>query len=154
MAQTHNGVEDLLDMLHDMVEDAFTVPFGRDKSLVDKDQVLGLLDEIIQNLPNELRKARTIVDTKNDLLNSAKAEAEKIVHTAEERAKRMVSEHEITLAARQHAGELENQTRAKTRDVLRATNEYVEDILKRTEDAINTALGEVRRSRAEFRGNR
>ena len=146
-----HAVEDLLRMLRDNIEDAFTVPLGRDKCVVDKDKCVGLLDEIINLMPEELRQARSIVDSRNELAQASKKEAEAVIRTAQERAARMVSEQEVLLTARQKAADLENQTKAKTRELRVATNQYVEDILKRTEEAINTALNEVRQSRLEFR---
>ncbi|MDR1669716.1 MAG: ATPase [Oscillospiraceae bacterium] len=144
-------VEDLLDMLRAQIEDSFTLPLGSDKCVLDKDKAMGLLDEITQNLPEELRKATSIVAQRNDMMSKAKSEAESIVKTAEERARRLTSEEEILATARRKAQELETVTKNKTRELRQATNEYVDDLLKRTEEAINTALNEVRRSRLEFR---
>ncbi|MDR0293543.1 MAG: ATPase [Oscillospiraceae bacterium] len=146
-----HDVESLLTMLRDLIEDSFTLPLGSDKCVLDKDKAMGLLDEIAGNLPEELRKAVSIVEQRNDMIAKAKSEAESIVRTAEERARRMLSEEEILTTARRKAQELENQTKSKTRDLRIATNEYVEDLLKRTEEAVNTALNEVRKSRLEFR---
>lgn len=146
-----HAVEDLLKMLRENIDDSFTLPLGSDKCVVDKDKCIGLLDEIISLIPGELKQARSIVESRNELVGAAKNEAESIIRTAQERAARMVSEQEVLLTARQKAADLENQTKAKTRELRVATNAYVEDILKRTEEAINTALNEVRQSRLEFR---
>ncbi len=144
-------VEDLLGMLRALIEDSFTLPLGSDKCVLDKDKALGLLDEIAQNMPEELRKATSIVTQRNDMLAKAKSEAEAIVRAAEERARRLISEEEVLSSARRKAQEHETMTKNKTRELRQATNEYVDDLLKRTEEAVNTALNEVRRSRLEFR---
>lgn len=146
-----HGVEDLLTMLRDLIEDSFTLPLGSDKCVLDKDKAMGLIDEIANNLPEELRKATSIVEQRGEMMTKAKNEAEAIVKSAEERARRLISEEEVLNTARRKAQELENQTKNKTRELRIATNDYVEDLLKRTEDAVNTALNEVRRSRLEFR---
>ena len=138
-------------MLRENIEDAFTVPLGRDKCVVDKDKCVGLLDEIIALLPEELKKAREIVETRNNLLQSAKNEAESIIKAAEAKGQRLVSEQDVLLIAKQKAMDLESKAKTKTRELRTATNQYVEDTLKRTEEAINTALNEVRQSRLEFR---
>ena len=146
-----HDVDNLLTMLRNMIEDSFTLPLGSDKCVLDKDKAIGLLDEIAGNLPEELRKATSIVGQRNEMMAKAKSEAESIVKTAEERARRLISEEEILSSARKKAQEQENLTKTKTRELRIATNEYVEDLLKRTEEAINTALNEVRKSRMEFR---
>ncbi len=144
-------VEDLLDMLRGLIEDSFTLPLGSDKCVLDKDKAMGLLDEIAQNMPEELRKATSIVEQRNEMMAKAKGEAEAMIKTAEERARRLISEEEVLTNARRKAQELETMTKNKTRELRQATNEYVDDLLKRTEEAVNTALNEVRRSRLEFR---
>jgi vacuolar-type H+-ATPase subunit H len=146
-----HDVDSLLGMLRELIEDSFTLPFGSDKCMLDKDKAIGLIDEIAGNLPEELKRATSIVAQRNDMLQKAKSEAGTIVKSAEERARRLISEEEILSTARRKAQDLENQTKNKTRDLRIATNEYVEDLLKRTEEAVNTALNEVRKSRQEFR---
>ncbi|MDR0324565.1 MAG: ATPase [Oscillospiraceae bacterium] len=146
-----HDVESLLGMLREQIEDSFTLPLGSDKCVLDKDKAMGLIDEIANSLPEELRKASSIVSQRNEMMQKAKSEAESIVKTAEERARRLISDEEVLSTARRKAQELENQTKTKTRELRIATNEYVEDLLKRTEEAVNTALNEVRKSRMEFR---
>ena len=147
---THD-VESLLNMLRELIEDSFTLPLGSDKCVLDKDKAMGLIDEIAGSLPEELRKASSIVSQRNEMMQKAKGDADSLVKSAEERARRLISEEEVLATARKKAQELENQTKTKTRELRIATNEYVEDLLKRTEEAVNTALNEVRKSRLEFR---
>jgi vacuolar-type H+-ATPase subunit H len=146
-----HGVEDLLTMLRTQIEDSFTLPLGSDKCVLDKEKAIGLIDEIAYNLPEELRKATSIVSQRTEMITKAKSEAETIIRTAEERKNRLVSDEEVLTTAKKKALELENTTKNKMRELRHATNEYVEDMLKRTEEAINTALNEVRKSRQEFR---
>lgn len=145
------GVEELLGMLYEMVQDAFALPFGSDRCILDRDKVLGLLDEVNAILPTDLKQARSIVEARNDVINTAKREAEAIKRQAEERARQMVSQEEVLLTARQKANDLVKAAEAKARDVRRTSNEYVDNTLKRTEEALSAALNEMRASRAEFR---
>jgi len=147
---TH-AVEDLLKMLRDNIEEAFTFPLGRDKAFVDKDKCVGLIDEIIGIMPGEIRKARTIVENRNELVQASEKEAKSIIRSAQERAARLVSEQEVYLAARKKAEDLESQTNDKTREVRNKTNKYVDDLLARTETAIGAALSEIRQTKLEFR---
>jgi ATP-dependent Clp protease ATP-binding subunit ClpA len=146
-----HGVEDLLNMLRVQIEDSFTLPLGSDKCVLDKDKAIGLIDEIAANLPEELRKATSIVSQRSEMISKAKNESEAIIRAAEDRKTRLVSEEEVLLSAKKKAQELENATKNKMRELRHATNEYVEDMLKRTEEAISTALNEIRKSRQEFR---
>ena len=146
-----HGVRDLLNILRDLIEDSATLPLGRDRCFLDKDKAIGLLDEIENDLPDEIRKAFAIVEQRDEILAKAKREGETIVKRSEERARRLVSEDEIVKEARQKALEIENGAKSKSKELRLATNEYVDELLKRTEETVNTALSELRKSRQEFR---
>jgi hypothetical protein len=145
------GVEELLDMLYNMIQDAWAVPLGSDRCIVEREKVLDIIDEIKATLPVDLKQARTIVDARNEVINMAKREADGIKRQAEERARQMVSEEEVLITAKHKANDLLSAAEEKAREVRRVTNEYVEDAFKRTEEAIGEALSEVRQSRAKFR---
>ena len=57
-------MEDIISALYDMVQDARAVPLAADKCIVERDKVLDMLDEIIAQLPIELKQARTIVESR------------------------------------------------------------------------------------------
>ncbi|MFR8914118.1 MAG: hypothetical protein ACLVGX_00190 [Oscillospiraceae bacterium] len=57
-----HGIEELIGTLYEMVQDARSVPFSSDKCAVEREKVLDLLDEISNQLPGELKQAKTIVD--------------------------------------------------------------------------------------------
>lgn len=144
-------VEELLGTLYDLLQDSFTLPLGSDRCVVDKDKALGLIDEITAALPGYLKDAKRIAEEENVIIAKAKRDAEASRRHAEEQAKRLVSEQEILTVARQKAADLTQNAEKKSKEILKATNEYVDDLLKRTEDAINVALTQVKQARSEFR---
>jgi F-type H+-transporting ATPase subunit b len=54
---------------------------------VERDKVLDLLDEISNQLPGELKQAKTIVESRNEVITNAKREAESILKQATDTAK-------------------------------------------------------------------
>ena len=146
-----NEVLELVEMLYTMVTEAWGVPLGNEKCIVERDKVLNLLDEIKAQLPSEVAEARRLVNARDEFINNAKREAEAIRKSAEARAREMVEEQEIVRAARTRSNELLTQAEGRTRELYRVANEYVDDALRRTEEAINSALSEVRQSRSNFR---
>ena len=56
--------EDIIGALYDMVQDARSMPLAADKCILERDKVLDLLDEIIAQLPAELKQSRTIVESR------------------------------------------------------------------------------------------
>ena len=146
-----NEVLELIDMLYTMVSEAWGVPLGNEKCIVERDKVLNYLDEIKAQLPNEIAEAKRLVASRDDFLNNAKREAESIRRSATEHARSIVEEQEIVRAAKQRANEILANAESRTRDLYRVANSYVDDALRRTEESINTALSEIRQSRSSFR---
>lgn len=146
-----NGIEELITKLFDMVQDARALPLGADKCILERDRVLDLLDEISNQLPGELKQAKTIVDSRNELIAKAKKEAESVIRQAKQQAQQIVSKDAIVVEAKAQADEMIRSAQAKIKELRQVTNDYVDDSLKRTEEAIAEALGELRESRSKFR---
>ena len=146
-----NDVLELIEMLYTMVTEAWGVPLGNEKCIVERDKVLNLLDEIKAQLPAEVSEAKRLVNARDEFIGNAKREAESIRKAAQERAREMVEEQEIVRAAKTRSNEVLASAEKRTRELYRVANEYVDDALRRTEEAVNAALSEVRQSRVNFR---
>ena len=144
-------IEDIISALYDMIQDARALPLGADKCILERDKVLDMLDEIIAQLPAELKQSRTIVESRNELIGQARREAETIVREAQEKAKELVTQEAIYLEARRQCQEMYNKTQSRIAELRKASNEYMDDALRRTEEAIAMSLNEVRDTRVKFR---
>ena len=133
---SYNGIEEAISQLYEIIQDARSVPLSSDKCMVERDQILDLLDEISNELPNELKQAKTIVDSRSEVITSAKRDAEAIRKQAQQEAQ---------------AEELVRSAENKVRELKQVTNEFVDDALKNTERAISDALNDIRESRSKFR---
>lgn len=145
------GIEELLILLNNMVQDAWSFPLGADRCVLERDKLLDLIEEISTSLPADLKQARTIVESRNEVVASAKREAESIRRSAEERARQLVSQEEVLAVARQRANEMMFAAENKAKEIRRATHEYVDELLKRTEETITSALNDVRHARVKYR---
>ena len=144
-------IEDIITTLYDMIQDAKSLPLGADKCILERDTALDLLDEIIAQLPSELKQSRTIVESRNELIGQARREAEGIVRQAHEQAKELVAQEAIYQEARRQCQEMYNKTQTRIAELRKASNEYMDDALRRTEEAIAMSLNEVRDTRVKFR---
>ena len=91
-----SGVEELLDMLFEMIDEAKNAPLSSDKCIIERDRALDLIDDIRSQFPMELTEARKMM-------------------------------------------------------ARRSANEYCEDALRRTEEAVAEAFEEIKQSRSRFR---
>ncbi len=145
------NTEDIIGALYDLVQDARSMPLAADKCIVERDKVLDMLDEIIAQLPVELKQSRTIVESRNELISQARREAEAILRQAQEQAKQMVTQEAIYQEARRRSEELVGQTQNRINQLRKVGNEYMDESLRQTEEVIAKALGEVRDTRMKFR---
>ncbi|MBR4109902.1 MAG: hypothetical protein IKK41_06315 [Oscillospiraceae bacterium] len=145
------NIEDIISALYDMVQDARALPLGADKCILERDKVLDMLDEIIAQLPVELKQARTIVDSRNELIGQARREAEALIRQAQENAEQMVKEEAIYQEAKRQCQEMVLQTQVRMSELRKASNDYMDDALRRTEEAIAMSLEDVRDTRTKFK---
>lgn len=144
-------IEQIITTLYDMIQDARPVPLmGSDKCIVEREKALDLLDEIITQLPAELKESRTIVESRNELISQARHEAEDIISKAAEEAAVMVAHESIYNEAKRQCAEMVEKTKTQIAALRKASNEYMDDALRRTEEAIAQSLAEVTDTRAKF----
>lgn len=146
-----SGVEELLDMLFEMVDEAKNVPLSSDKCMIERDRALDLIDDIKAQFPMELSEAKKIMANRASIIADAKRESELLRKQAEERAKQMLAEESVLVQAKQRANELMRQAEERSRELKRSANDYCEDALRRTEEAVAEAYNEIKQSRSRFR---
>ena len=89
------GIEDIISSMFKLVQDARSVPLSADKCIVERDRMLDLLDEMRNKLPGDLKQAKTIVESRSEVINNAKREAESILKQAQLQARQMIVEEDI-----------------------------------------------------------
>lgn len=146
-----DGVLELIEMLYNMISEAWGVPLGNDKCLVDREKALDILEEIKTRLPAELSDAKRLVAQKAEYVERAKKEGETIRKEAEERARKMMEEQEIVRKAKERAAELVAAAESNCQRLYQSANTYLDDALAATEESINQTMQTVSGARARFR---
>ena len=144
-------IEEMLSALYDMIQDARGVPLASDKCMVERDKVLDMLDEIISQLPVEIKQSKTIVESRNELIGQARREAENLMREAQEKADKLISEEAIYQETKRQCREMVQQTQTRMAELRKASNDYMDDDLRRTEEAVAMSLEDVRDTRAKFK---
>ena len=91
----NNNLEELITALYDMIQDAKSVPLSSDKCILERDKALDMLDDLSAQLPGELKQARTIVASREELIAQARGEAKKIITEAQAEAAKLVEQETI-----------------------------------------------------------
>ncbi len=95
-------IEELLLRARDQLETARSVPMSA-SVMVNRDDLLVLVDDAIAGLPEELRQARWLLKEREEFLAKARREAEDIIDAGRSQAERMVERTEVVREARRHA---------------------------------------------------
>lgn len=145
------NIESLVDELDDMIEEAWTLPLSGGKSVLDADKVKRILEDIRLSFPKEIRQAKAIAADRNNIIDDAKKEAERIIRSAEEKAKAIVNKDEIVKEANAKANSMVIDAQKKSKEIIKAANEYVDDLMAKTDMILSESLTEVRKARKSIK---
>ncbi|MBQ8851399.1 MAG: hypothetical protein IJZ66_03030 [Oscillibacter sp.] len=146
-----NDVNRLIDMIYERIEDAKAPAFKPNMATIDRDELLDLLDELRSALPMEIKKAQELLSAREKYVEDAKREVDRMRRQAEMDARNMVSDSEVLYAAKEKARQIIAKAEERSRQLYQVANDYAEDALARTEEAVQAALDEVKESRVRFR---
>ena len=146
----NNEVIELLDILYGMVTEAWGVPLGNDKCIIEREKAIEIINEIKVSLPTELAEAKRLVAARDEFIGNAKREAESIRKSAEEKARSMIEEQEVVRVAKARSAEMIANAEAKSNELRRVASSYVDDLMRQSEEALNSALTSVQNSHNAF----
>ena len=147
----NNDIIELLDILYGMVNEAWSVPLGNDKCIIEREKAIEIINEIKVNLPTAIAEAQRLVSARDEFIGNAKREAEAMRKNAEEQARIMIEEQEIVRVARAKSNEMISSAEAKSKDLRRVASEYVEQIMSETERSMQEALATVQNAHNSFK---
>lgn len=139
-------LEELLEQFDEVLDSGIKIPGKR--TVVDIEKLRAVVDDIRLNIPSEIKQARGIVSDRTEIITNAKREADGIIRNADERAKQMVAEQEIVKLAQEKATEIIANAQTKSREMRKAAQDFVDDIMKRADEGLTSNLAEIRKTRA------
>lgn len=124
-----NSQQDVIYGLMNELEDALDrVPLLGFLSIVRKDAVTSILDRLYAALPDEIKEARALLRTKDQIQYEAQQKAEKIVADAQAEANRLLSESDLLRAVQREAEKIKEQVIADCEDIKRKSYEEAEAV--------------------------
>ena len=70
----NNDIIELLDILYGMVTEAWGVPLGNDKCIIEREKAIEIINDIKANLPPALAEAKRLVAARDEFIGNAKRE--------------------------------------------------------------------------------
>ena len=140
---------ELIDRLEINVEQARSFPFS-DNCIVDREEMLILISMIRENLPNEIKQAKWLLDQNRQLIAEARKEAESIMREAETRMTTMIDEHEITQKAKLQASQTIENANVSAAQIRKKSMEYAKNKLGDLEEQLTDMLVTVQKHKKEL----
>lgn len=144
-----NGVNDIIDKMESLIEQAKMVPFTGN-CMVGREELLILIGMLRDNLPLEIKQAHWLLDNSNQIITEARKEAEGILRQTEQRVATMIDEHSITMQAKElatHTIQSANQAAGQIRNgALNYANARLTDL----EDQLTNMLLTIQRNKKEL----
>jgi cell division septum initiation protein DivIVA len=143
--------ERLIQRAHDTIATARTIPLSS-SPMINRDEVLQLLEEAASRLPGELRQAKWLLKERDEFLAKTKREADDLLDAARAQAERMVQRTEVVKAAEQRARQILESAEAESRRLQRETEDYCDRALARFEIVLDKVAKTVTAGRERLAG--
>jgi vacuolar-type H+-ATPase subunit H len=137
---------DRIDEIISLVENARSVPMSRN-CMLDRGELIGLLDELRRDLPAELRRSVALLEERDKILDAGRSEAERIIAEGEAEHARLVSVNEITVSAEHEGARIVGEARAEAQRLREEVDDYVDTALANFEQFLTRSLASIERGR-------
>jgi hypothetical protein len=146
---TSGELQDLIDDLVAELQEAKSMPLSS-SALVDRDKLIGMLDRLRIELPDELRAARWMVREREAFIARTNERAREIIDRAKAESHRLVSDTHILTEAVEEANILVRRAEGEVRRMRLEAEDDIERHLEKMESLLTELLGRVHFARDEF----
>lgn len=136
-------IDQLLNNIAALAGDARGSLFGQDKCMVDRDQLLYLVDALRNEIPKQISEAGSIIESCNALRTNAKKDAaetrraaDKVLKDAEERAAKLIEESQIVVFAKQREQEILENAQQQKDMLIAGAVAYADRIMEEAEQNV------------------
>jgi cell division septum initiation protein DivIVA len=144
-------VHDKLDELAAVIENARSMPMSA-SCVVNRGEVLGLLEELRELLPEEFRHAEMLLQDREAVVDEGSREATRLIAEARAEQARLVSESEVLLEAHRAAAEVREAAAEEARGMRGEVDDYVDAKLANFEITLERTAEAVKRGRERLAG--
>ena len=124
-----NSQQDVIYGLMNELEEALDkgFPLLNNLTIVKKDTVVNILDNLYAALPDEVKEAKSLLRRKDELQYEAQQRAEKIVADAQAEANRLLSESDLLRAVQREAEKIKEQVITECEEIKRKALEEADN---------------------------
>lgn len=137
------SIDQLLNSIAALAGDSRGSLFGQEKCMVDRDQLLYLVDALRNEIPKQIAEAGSIIDSCNALRTNAKKDAaetrraaDKVLKEAEERAAKLIEENQIVIFAKRREQEILTEAEQQKEQLISGAIGYADRIMEEAEQNV------------------
>ncbi|HEU5085566.1 MAG TPA: hypothetical protein VFU14_19660 [Acidimicrobiales bacterium] len=145
-------VESVLRELRDLIEQARPMPLST-SVMINQAEVLDLLGEATERLPEELRSAKWLLKQREEFLARTRREADDILAEARAKADQMVQQTEVVKAAEARARSVVDAADAEARRLKLEAEDFCDQRLASFEIVLERTMKVVSAGRAKLQGS-
>ena len=142
-------VEAILHQLLDVIGNARPMPLSA-SVMVNRDEVLEIVEAALARLPEELRAARWLLREREEFLAKVQREGDDILDASRARAERMVQRTEVVRAAQHTARRLVEEAETESRRLRHEAEDYCDHKLAQFEIVLDRTIKTVQAGRARL----
>lgn len=146
-----DDILELVDRIETIVDGAKNVPLSSNK-MVDPDAIFNAIDEIRDRYPEELKQARWIIKQRQEMIEEAEREANRVLEEATDRARMLVADTEVVRQAESRAAEILEAAQANEREIRLGAEDYADEMMANLEVNLGKLLTAVQRGRDRLQG--
>ena len=128
-----------LAQLEQIVREAKSMPLSS-SVLISRDEVLEMVHEMQESLPEEIKQARWVVKDREELLAKARSEGDRIIEQAREEQRRMAMKDAVATRAQEESARMLQEAEDTTSEMRREAEDYVDGKLAQFEIALRKIL--------------
>jgi hypothetical protein len=148
----HPESEVLLRRVAEMINNARPMPLSA-SVMINREELLEMLEEAIDKLPDELRAARWLLKERDEFLAKTRRDADDILDAARARAERMVQRTEVVKAAELRARQTIDAADDEARRLRLECEDYCDQRLASFENILERTLKTVAAGRTRLQGS-
>jgi len=133
----------LLDELEEVLTKSTRLPFVH-RLMVDEERATALLDRLRAAVPEEVRRARQVLRERDQLLEQARRQAQRIAEQAQQEASMRLERDGLLDEAKMRTGQMVDTARRDAAAVRQGADDYARNVLTEIEDLLSKAQAEFR----------
>lgn len=142
---------EILEIMTEMVDSAVAVPLSGGKCIVNGERMRELIADLQDCIPQEIAQAKRVLAEKDRLIEDARKEAESKVKIAEEHARRLVEEDEITKKVKERANDMMSLAMTQSKELKNAASDFADNLLRTTEQGLVDSINQLRAAKSALR---